>query len=275
MSKKTAGSKNTPNDTDAIDICIFKKDRYTDKFQLEPIYQIFEKAGNKSNEPKEYQIEHLFFDETVGDIKASANKAPILEKFSTDIDVKTSKITKYQFVDMSGGDNTKNIVTTPVYSYDFKNKTFSINMKESNVNNLEEKLKNVYIHQKMLSVNGLHPLLTLNKNKISNNVINPCYSVRSDKASITKKGLGKLLYYSLFLNNCLVLSVDGSTIRSAGKFIGVDRLSYSEGNFDYKLCGQWFITKVKHVFFHNMYVNEVTGVKLHSYDNLNIKQDVD
>jgi hypothetical protein len=273
ISKKTGGVKHTPED--AIDICIFSKERYSGKFQLEPVYQIFSKAGCDPSFPLEYQIEHLFFDETAGLDRPSVYKAPILEEFDSEIDVKLTKIKKYQYVDMSGGDNTKTIVTTPVHSYDFKTKTFSINMSDSNVNNLEDKIKSVYIDRKVLSKNGPHPLLTLNSDKTKNRIIEPVYSIRSDKAAITKKGLGRMLYSSLFLNNCLVFDVDGATIRKSGKFVGIDRMSFSDNLFDYKLCGQWFITKVKHVFFHNMYINEVTSIKLHSYDNLNITKYTD
>ena len=46
------------------DICIFSKDRYNQTFDLTPINKIFKKAGNNVDIPLEYQLEHLFFDET-------------------------------------------------------------------------------------------------------------------------------------------------------------------------------------------------------------------
>lgn len=270
MSEKT-----TVEPISQTDICIFNQDRYTKEFELLPIYKIFEKAGNTAYLPKEFQIEHLFFDNVgdVGDSSTCPYKAPYLDERSTTTDIKISKIKKYRYVDMAGADNTQMIVTTPVHTYDFKNKTFSINISNSNVDTLEEKLKKIYIENKVLTVNGLHPILTLNQGKTSNKTINPIYTTRANQATVSKAGLGRLLYSSLFLNQCLIFEVDGATLRQPGRFVGIDRQTYSDNALDYKLCGQWFITNVKHNFFHNMYLNEVTAVKMHSYDNLNIKKD--
>lgn len=265
MSEKTSNIE--PSE---MDICIFNKIRATQEFELVPLYKLFEKAGADATIPKEFQTEHLYFDETGNKISSSPNKAPVLDKRDTSIDVKLTKIKKYQFVDMSGSDNTELLVTTPVLSYDFKNKTFGINMADSNISILEEKLKKIYIEKKLLSKNGFHPLITLNANKIANNTINPTISTRCDKPAILKKGLGKLLYSSMFLNQCLAFELEGATIRQSGRFVGIDRQTSSDNTLDYKLCGQWFITKVKHNFFHNMYINEIIAVKMHSYDNLNI-----
>jgi hypothetical protein len=238
-----------------------------------PLSKIFAQAGKDPNLPGPYQIEHLFFDE-VGTTSNTPFKAPFLTTLDSAKDIKQGKINEYQFVDMSGSDNTNQLVTRPVHSYDFKNKTFSINMANSNINILEEKIKRLYIDKKLLTTGGSHPLLTLNKDKTDNKRINPSYSVRSDTNAINTQGLGKLLFTSLYLNQCLVFQVDGSTMRRSGRFVGIDRLSFSDNNLDYKLCGQWFVTSVKHNFFHNMYNNEVTAIKIHSYKNLNIKKDV-
>ena len=252
---------------DEHDICIFGKDRYTDKFELKPLYKYFEKAGNDPYIPKEYQLEHLYFDE-VGDVIPSPNKAPLLEEMSSTNDVKLGKIKMYQFVDLSSSDSTKCIATKPVISYDFKNKTFSINVEDSNVIALKDKLKKLYIDNKVLVNKQGEPLITLNQNKTSNNNINPIYSVRNDKEFILKTGLGSLLYTSMFLNGCLYFQIDGATIRRSGRFVGIDRETYSDNNLDYKLCGQWFVTSVTHNFFHNMYINQITAVKSYSYNTL-------
>jgi hypothetical protein len=264
----------TNNPTNINDLCIFDKDRSTNKFELRPVNEIFKKAGNQSSQPGIYQIEHLFFDET-GDINANTPyKAPFLDKRDTAIDVKIAKIKEYQFVDMCANDNTTNFVTTPVHSYDFKNKTFAIHVSNSHIDLLAEKMKQIYIDNNLLTVHGSHPLITLNKDKKNNKRINPVYSIRSDLAAINRKGMGRLLESSLFLNQCLVFQVDGATLRRSGRFIGIDRQTFSDNTFDYKLCGQWFVTKVTHNFFQNMYNNEVTAIKMHSYENLNIKQDI-
>jgi hypothetical protein len=67
----------------------------------------------------------------------------------------------------------------------------------------------------------------------------------------------------------------GLPIRQTGRFIGIDRMSFSDNKMDYKLLGQWFTTNVKHIFRGDgSYVNEVYAVKLHSYDDLKIDKTV-
>jgi hypothetical protein len=275
MSEKTTATDKTP--ADLVDVCIFSKDRYTSKFELTPLYKFFERAGNNPDVPGDYQIEHLFFDDVgLGDGKESSCpfKAPASKTLSTTTDVKIDRIREYRFVDMSGGDNTYLLVTTPVHTYDSKNKTFSIMCSQSNVTELENKVKAFYINKKLLSKNGPHPLLTLNKDKIANKRIRPVYSIRSNKNAIMAKGLGKLLYTSLYLNQGINFHIDGATMRRAGRFIGIDKQTFSDNNFDYKICGQWFVLGVTHIFLDNMYKNEVTAVKIHSYEDLNLKKDV-
>jgi hypothetical protein len=259
---------------DDSDICIFNKDRYKNEFELIPLNKFFEKAGNSSDIPKEYQLEHMFLEDTVGDVSTSVYKAPKTQKLDYTKDFHTGVIKSYQFVDMSGDINSSLIVTTPVHTYDFKNKTFSIHIENSNTETLIEKIKKKYIENKVLS-KGLYPLISLNQNKLTNKNIRPVYSIRSDKEAINKKGLGSLLTWSLFLNECLKFEAIGLPIRQAGRFIGIDRMSFSDNKMDYKLLGQWFTTNVKHKFYGNgSYSNEIFAVKLHSYDDLGIKKDV-
>ena len=272
----TKSTTTTP--LDESDICIFDKDRYSGEFVLMPLNNFFKKAGNTAENPKEYQLEHMLLQEGVSIPSTSTNKAPVKVPtiFGTtfDKDYKSGLIKSYQFVDMSGDINTKLIVTTPVHTYDFKNKTFSINSENSNVETLVEKIKKNYIENKVLA-KGSYPLITLNKNKTSNKNIRPVYSVRSDKEAINKMGIGNLLNWSLFLNQCLKFEAIGLPLRQTGRFIGVDRASFSDNKMDYKLLGQWFVTNVKHIFNGNgSYNNEVIAVKLHTYDDLGIDKNV-
>jgi hypothetical protein len=126
-----------------------------------------------------------------------------------------------------------------------------------------------------LLVKGLYPLITINKNKTDNSTIRPVYSPRSDKDAIIRHGVGDMLHWALFLNQCMRFQAVGLPIRQTGRFIGIDRMSFSDNKMDYKLLGQWFTTNVKHIFRGDgSYVNEVYAVKLHSYDDLKIDKTV-
>jgi len=257
------------------DICIFAKDRHSHKFELVPLSKFFERAGAQADNPLEYQIEHLYFEERGEPVYDKKIKAPYLNALDTTKDVMTTKIRTYQFVDMSASDSTHNIVTHQVHSYDFKNKTFLINTTNAQIDKLEENIGKLYIDKKLLTYNGVHPLITLNKTKTENTSIKPVYSVLPSIASMQSQGSARLLYTGVFLNECIKLQLDGSTIRRTGRFLGIDRKTYTENTFDYKLCGQWFITNVKHVFYHDKYFNEVLAVKVHSADSLKRSKTVD
>lgn len=276
MSEKTTGTDTIPGDL--IDICIFNKDRHTAKFELQSLYKYFEKAGSTATTPGDYQIEHLFFDEVArsdqADQTTSPYKAPITATIETKKDIKIDIIREYKFIDMSGGDNTHYLVTTPVHSYNFQTKTFSIHLSTSNMTTLNDQIKAHYITKKLLSKNEAHSLINVNQTKLENKRVRPVYSVRSDMNHINAAGLGKLLKTSIFLNQGLHFQIDGAPFRQSGRFIGIDKKTFSDNNFDYKLCGQWFVTDVVHYFKSNQYKNEVTAVKIHSYDDLNMKTTV-
>jgi hypothetical protein len=256
------------------DICIFNKERDTGEFSFIPINEFFKRAGNSPNIPKEYQLEHMYLEELVGEPSTSVLKAPKSQEYQTDKDFHSGLIKAYQFVDMSTDINTSLMVSTPVHSYDFKNKTFSINLADSNPTKIVDKVKTMYIDKNLL-VKGLYPLITINKNKTDNSTIRPVYSPRSDKDAIIRHGVGDMLHWALFLNQCMRFQAVGLPIRQTGRFIGIDRMSFSDNKMDYKLLGQWFTTNVKHIFRGDgSYVNEVYAVKLHSYDDLKIDKTV-
>lgn len=260
------------------DLCIFDKDRYTNKFSLTPINKIFEKAGYEADNPLEYQIEHFYINDLIfKDNMISIPKSPVKitpedSKLDTTKDVTTVPITNFQYDDMAAFDNVKNVVSTPVHTYYPKTKTFMIYQEPSNVNNLETSLKDMYIKQKVLTDGSNPVLLTLNKEKIDADISNHIFIIRPDLGLATKNGLGRLLYSSLFLNQCMVFDVEGSTIRRSARFIGIDRNNLTDNAYDYKFCGQWFLTKVQHIFQNDMYINQVTCVKAHSFKDLKIRK---
>ena len=59
--------------------------------------------------------------------------------------------------------------------------------------------------------------------------------------------------------------------RQAGRFVGVDRENDTKNILDHdidnKLLGQWFLTKVYHVWDNGNYTNVIIGNKFHDYFN--------
>jgi len=265
------------------DICIFTTDRATQKWQLLAVNKIFKQAGKSADTPGDRQLEHLFFEDQMYNTgkNTSPYKAPYTKEPSTKKDIKLTgwnTIDTYQFVDMSGLDNEKTLNSKPVFWYDFSEKQFGADYKENEISAVRDKFKKLYVDE--LLGDKPTPLFTLNKTKTEQYNIDPQFifssaTGASDAAMRLKFGMGKILFGGLFLNECISYRVMGSTHRIAGSFIGIDRLTANTNyKFDDKICGQWFVTNVKHIWKYNKFVNDVIAVKIHSYSDLKIKEDI-
>lgn len=273
-------SSSTPGRS-SDDICIFHLDRHTKKWTLKPLHKYYDLAGKDIDEPGELQIEHLFFEGYGDDGVHDAYKAPLSKLLSLEKDIKLlqwNKIDTYQFVDMSGMDNAKALVSMPVHQYDFKNKQFIMDFENNEIERVKADFNELYIKDKLLGGSGgPSPLFTLNNLKKEQKSIQHEFNSSNinDEKSRILSGKGKILYAAVFLNERIVLRLLGSTHRLSGTFIGIDKENvYTDNDFDYKICGQWFVINVRHIIHKNMYINELTAVKVHSYEKLDIDEDV-
>lgn len=269
---------------DKFDICSLYWNRGDKKLNLTPMWKFFEEAG--VNEPKKLQIEHMFFEDPISDAieLVTPNKAPLSLEKSFEKDIKAddfNKIKNYRFSQTSGLDNAMAFVSRPVYSHWHKNKQFDVDVKENEIKNVKEKyFKKNYV-SRVLSV-GNFPVMTMNKTKTDQKSIKPQFSnistidPKTDRYIRSLEGRGKILYAGLFLNQNLVIRMQGSTHRIAGTFIGIDRAKTSSDNvYDYQLCGQYFVTNVKHIIQQQKYINDITMIKVHSYDKLPVNEGVE
>jgi hypothetical protein len=272
------------SDDGKYDICILQWNRGDKKWNLQPVWNFFEKAGIGS--PKELQIEHMFFEENVTETTPSVSptKAPMDMGVSYEKDIKSAdynKITNYRFSQTSGLDNSKAFLTRPVYSHWHKNKQFDVDAKENEIKYVKEKyFKKNYVEY-VLSP-GKYPVMTMNKTKEFQKSIDPQFSPistldpKNDRYARSLDGRGKILYAGLFLNQNMVIRMNGSTHRLAGTFIGVDRAkTSSDTTYDYQVCGQYLVTNVKHIIQQQKYVNDITMVKVHAYEALPVNEGVE
>ncbi len=275
-----------------FDHCMFTRDRWTRKYQLQPYHKVFEKAG--VDKPGPYQKEHIFFEEgrnglynITSDLETiyldrtiiSPWKAPLLEGVSYEVDIKSNRwgfITSYFFTDMAGIDSAKAMVTKPVHTHWNKKNQFVMNVEANEIETIRE---DFIVPERVDYVLGKFPLYTLNMTKKDQIAIDPRYDLSSnldpeqDALSRLVKGRNETVFADLFLNEVFSLSMYGSTHRQAGMFIGIDRIGDSDGDFDWKICGQWFVTKVIHNFTYGRYDNKVIMVKLHAYDEFKLAPD--
>lgn len=261
------------------DICQLTWNRAKQKLQLIPMHNFYEKAG--SGAPGELQIEHLFFEAKswngINEASTSSTwKAPYSYDVSYTNDIKSSNfntIISYRFSQTSGLDNSKTFVTKPVYSHWHKKKQFQVDVKEHEITQVKQFISDNYVAPILWRTK--YPVMTLNLTKKEQLSIQPLYDSnvlmdpKNDRLLRRNIGIGSTLYAGIFLNQCLTVRLQGSTHRLSGTFIGVDRSSEtSDTNYDYQLCGQYFVVNVKHIIQQDKYINELTLVKIHAYDKL-------
>lgn len=272
------------------DICLFTMNRYSKEFELIPFANIFE-FSTHGDAPGKFQFEHFYLEKFAGlnetndshdnptpaVVVPSLTKAPVASNSAnTSIDISMrqySTISNYRFVDMAGIDSSMTITSRPVYSYNFRTGTFRCEYKDNTIGNVKKVLTDRYV--KSLFGKSQSPLLTLNQTKTMHKSINPIYSTKATKESRLNDGLNKVLRDAIYLNECITFDVLGSTNRRAGRFVGIDKQEYQENNdFENKFFGQWFITNVKHVFTKDSYANQMLGVKIHSYQDAKINEEI-
>lgn len=279
------------------DIAIFKYNNRVDKkWQLIPMHKFFDNAGsvqpvkNAKGEvvggtgPGKWQLEHFFFEDIESeDGNTTPYRAPYKEGLDFEVDIKIAewnRITTYEFTDMSGIDNTKALVSKPVYSYGFVSGQFRMDYEANEIEKVKSEFKRLYT-DKLLPAKKAIPIFTLNSTKTNQINVEPefCFARKVDsdtKQNRLIKGRGKIFYGGLFLNEFIKFRVVGSPHRTVGKFIGIDRMTSDERyNFDNKICGQWFVTNVKHIWNNGRYVNDICAVKVHMYDDNGVLENVE
>jgi len=79
-----------------------------------------------------------------------------------------------------------------------------------------------------------------------------------------------------FLNLQMSFANIGDTTRRPGKFIDIfSTRGNTELKSDEKILGRWFVTEVRHIFFADLYTNQVFGCKTYIGPRSNVKEDVD
>jgi hypothetical protein len=189
-------------------------------------------------------------------------------------DFTASKIQNINFTDMAAMDSVSNIVTTPCYSNNIKNKAFNLEVENSEIENVKNFISKNYSDKMKLYANP-DTLLTLNKTKTDALAVKNVYSLGSDKTSRLAESRNFMLLAALYYNTSVSYTTLGSPIREAGTFVSVEKdKGVVVDEFHNKLLGQWFIYNVLHHFTEGQYTNTVTALRLHANDNIDIRSDI-
>lgn len=220
-----------------------------------------------------YQIEKM----SIVDGSDPSESPPHLERsFYNPTDISSVKnftsgtasfIKNYFFSNMSPMDDYQ-IKNSPLFYYDFANGEYKILYEKNSIGSVLKKAKEL-IKMGLYSGSKLdnpQVLINLNQTKVkgiaTKNVLVTQRGVQEDLPTL------RALMDLVFLNQALNFQVNGLTFREPGKFLYIDRLTYSSSKFDDKFLGQWLIIKVNHIFREKSYVNDIVCTKIDSLSNL-------
>ena len=254
------------------------QDMYVGEISLVPMMKYFENAGNEYNSPGKFQVEHFFVPDSLKPSEYEPLRSPvdIENKIPQDFKLKGySEIVKYTLMDMSALTNIQLFKSAPVISNNMKTGEFKMELMENRIetgkrfiaDNYIENLYRAYGNES--SQNDDYFLVSLDKTKDLYN-INPVYSLYGgieDNPIRQSYGIQNLLKMGIFLNQGINFKVPGLTLRTSGRFIGIDKYlgADSESLYDEKLLGQYFVIDVKHIFEGTSYYNDITAIKIHNW----------
>ena len=260
---------------DSKDFSILKKDYFTGKYTLINAKSFFDRAYNKDkDEGGTFLIEKINIS-GAGSLKVNnaGGKSP---KNTPQFNEKSQAL-NVRFFNTSFDILNEKVNTKIVHEYDFKNKTFNIMQKESNIINAKEKFDNYYVKNMKGERKPFPSQITTNLKKLNFNYEN-IYNLYGGNSNITlSKGLNKLLKSSIITNLGIEVQLKGQMFRRAGKFITIDRDSLDPKNkFDDRFLGTYFIINVDHTFIKDdLYINRIYAVKTYYVDNLKFNENLD
>jgi len=263
------------SDNSSNDFSFLKKSNYSGEYSLQSAKDLFGRALQKTrNVGGELFVEN-FTITGIGDRDSSviepSKKAPsgALE-FGTKGDV-----LNYKFFDTDGEQYKKDIKTQVVNSYDFKNKQFNIEIKESTAPAVRDKFSDIYVAPLKGDNNKPYPNLPLTNLQKENQTFEPIFCEYGESPEIRKSyGVNKLLKSSLFSNMAIEIVIKGQLFRKTGTFFSVDRQgSYIENQYDSKVLGIYFLTEVEHQFIgETEYMQRIVGIKTNHFNNPNFNE---
>ena len=265
------------SDDSSNDFSFLKKSNYTGEYTLQSAESMFGQALQKNrNVGGELFVENF----TINGIgSGDANVIEPSKKAPTGALEFGSKgdVLNYKFFDTDGEQYKKDIKTQVVNSYDFKNKRFNIEVKDSTATAVRDKFSDVYVTPLKGDNNKPYPNLPLTHFQKENQTFEPIFSEYGESAEIRKSyGANKLLKSSLFSNMAIEIVIKGQLFRKTGTFFSVDRQgSYIENQYDSKVLGIYLLTEVEHQFIgETTYIQRIVGIKTNHFSNPNFNESI-
>lgn len=253
--------------------CILKLQRYTERWELLPISKYFDRAL-KDNGPGPYQSEYftLSFDSesTPNEIPPPSKtfggdlNSPMINYHFPDISI----IDNYVFNEINGVDCQEILNSVAVYRYDEGKKTFSIDIADGNLQTVYDKFQSLFINSTFGGEQGHgHTSWLIDSTRVENLNMSVATSWTPNKQQSLSVGRNKKLLAAFLLGNSIQFTSRGNTARRSGVWIAIDRSNnYIDSDYESKVLGQYFVTRVTHRITASGYENNIMGVKPFLYD---------
>ena len=256
--------------------CLLRLQRYTERWEFLPITEYF--ARSKSGlGPGEYQSEYFLL--SSGSEAKSSGIPPERKTFGKEHRSASvnyhypdlSVIDDYIFSEMNGVDCQEMLNSVITHRYTEKTKTFNVDLVGGNVKTLQEQFQRLYINHTFGGIGGHGFTSWLSDTSRSENFnFRVSSSWTNDKSLSNTESRNKILLAAFLLGNTIQFDVRGDTTRRAGVWIALDRdNNYIENEYDMKLLGQYFVTRVTHrIDSTGAYTNNIMGVKPFFYKDV-------
>ena len=261
--------------------CIMKLQRQTERWELLPLSTYFERS-NAQNSPGPYQSEFFLLAAESESDSTDAIIPPTRKTFGRD---KSSPMINYHYPDISiiddytfseinGVDCQEILNSVIVHTYAEDSKTFNVNLTDGNISNIQQVFQSTMINKTYggQAGHGVTSWLS-DKSREENFNISVVSSWTPDSKLSLAQGRNKKLLAALLLGNTIEFESKGTTSRRSGVWFAVDRDNmYVDNNYDNKILGQYFTTRVTHRITETEYSNTLLGVKPHLFRSNNYNQ---
>lgn len=178
-------------------------------------------------------------------------------------------LTSYNYLNTVSDDTMKEFSSIMVHSYNDYHKQFSIDGKDTNVENIKESFQRLYADK----MKGPDPTAIFpdNETKRENRINLNVYGNGYDRYTRLNYGVNRVLSKAMSLSPGINFTTAGSTHRETSRFINLSNKAAEKGSpLSKVLVGDWFVTKINHVFLltGNQYLNDITCVKPYSSEPL-------
>jgi len=264
------------HDTETMEPCLLRCDRFTDKWSLTPIGKYFRDAHTQSDEGPGFpgvRTRDRFYiadesdnrsDET--SVFRNEHRTSPHHSALNNFWIPQNTINNYMFHDASSLDCIDVLNTSMVNLYNIRDKQFYVHMEGGDISNVRKYLKENMFSTLMGGEGGAEPSFILNNTKITNRTYKSFSTPVATKCREALEGRNRIIMDAILRGNTMEFSVPGMPSRQAGAFVAIDRRGgFQENEYDDKLLGYHLTVSVQHVIKKNTYTNNVLTVKPYRY----------